>query len=195
MKFHFSQDLSPYSGHELRPLHSYMKYGLLGDSMVAWCGPCDVKLSEMVDGEDRRANAKICGDLMLHFLVEIFDTNLFSAVALQRLLATMVLEAVETLAEQNQNLNQNEKRLRLRRDGDDVYWGEKKLSISIATSSATSELIHFAVNVVNKGTPVPTAALEDFKIQPNLFAKRVGERFVAEVDSIRAACRKVFPLS
>lgn len=172
-----------------------MKYGLLGDSIVAWCGPCDVKLSEMVDGEDRRANANICGDLMLHFLVEIFDTNLFSAVALQRLLATMVLEAVETLAEQNQNLNQNEKRLRLRRDGDDVYWGEKKLSISIATSSATSELIHFAVNVVNKGTPVPTAALEDFKIQPNLFAKRVGERFVAEVDSIRAACRKVFPLS
>jgi hypothetical protein len=173
-----------YNGSQLRSLYAYMNFDLLGDSAIAWRGPCDVT-EHMIDGEDKKANAEIRGSDMIHFIIEMFDVTLFGAVAVQRLLASIVKDQLEKL---NPSLVGA-----LHRDGDDVYWNtSKKFSISIATQSPTSTLVHFAVNVSNEGTPVATSSLEDFKIEPKLFAQKVLECLSKEHDGIREATRKVF---
>jgi hypothetical protein len=108
-------------------------------------------------------------------------------VALQRLLASIVKDEIERLAK-------SKKRPRLTRDGDDVFFENGKVSISIASISAVSTQIHFAVNVNNKNTPVKTAALEDFGINAEGFAKSVLEKFSHEFQSINEATQKVKPL-
>ncbi|MBX3022626.1 MAG: DUF366 family protein [Bdellovibrionales bacterium] len=185
MKHKFLETSEQYDGAQLASLRNYLKHHLLGDSVVAWVGPCDVHVDHMVDGEDLLAHARICGSEMLHFIVETFDTSLFAAVGLQRLLASLVKDELQVLA-RNKDLARS-----LTRDGDDIYAGTRKLSISIATQSPVSSLIHFAVNVVNKGTPVETLALEDLQVDAKSFAEAVMERFTTECESIRQATQKV----
>ncbi len=177
MKAKFIEGSEAYDGSQLVSLRSYLKHELLGDSIVAWIGPCNVALEHMVDGEDILEKAAIRGDRMVHFIVEKFDSTLLAAVALQRLLASIVRDVIGQPA--------------MIRDGDDLFLAGKKLSISIATQSPVSSLIHFAVNVTNSGTPVPTLSLEDLKIEPREFANEVMKRFVSEVASIREATQKV----
>ena len=101
-----------YDGSQLRSLYAYMEHDLLGDSVVAWRGPCDVT-THMVDGEDKKANAEIRGGDMLHFIVELFEVSLFSAVAVQRLFAALVREE---LVRQKPPLEGQ-----IDREGDDLY--------------------------------------------------------------------------
>lgn len=181
MKFKFVDQKISYDGTQLKSLYNYLQHDLMGNSVVSFIGPCDVSLEHMVDGEDLKENSKISSDLMLHFIAEIFHQNLFSAVCLQRLLADLVISSIGDKD--------------LFREGDDIYKEinaqKKKLSISIATSSPVSQLIHFAVNITNKGTPVPTLSLEDLKKDPKALALKVGAAFAAEYIDIVAATTKV----
>lgn len=182
MKSQWLETNEIYDGSQLRSLFAYLKYGILGDSIVAWRGPCDVPFSHMVDGEDLVAQARICGDDMLHFIVEMFDASLLAAVGFQRLLAAAALDLLREKVSQG---------VALSRAGDDIYSGDAKLSISIATISPTSALIHFAVNVTNAGTPVKTAALRDWDLEPKAFAEELMQKFVREFESSRQATQKV----
>lgn len=171
-----------YDGKQLSPLFNYLNHGLLGDSCVAWQGPCEVVTEHMIDGEDLRADAKICSENMLHFVIEIFDWPLRAAILLQRIIAQKVCEEInKTQAPET----------RVLRRGDDIYWQEKKLNISIATKSTNSVLVHFAVNTTNEGTPVPTCALPDFSIDVEPFAKTMLEFVVAEAKEVNRASKKV----
>ena len=143
----------------------------------------------MVDGEDLRDASAIRGSQMLHFIVEKFEARLPEMVALQRLMSAIAKDLLETSRKTKGSL---------RRDGDDLYWKfdssateEGKLSISIATVSPVSGLIHFAINVSNQGTPVKTASLEDLGLEPKAFAKALLAKLVSEFDSISSATRKV----
>lgn len=185
MKSRFVDTLEAYDGSQLKPLRNYLKYQLLGDSVVAWVGPCDVKTEHMIDGEDLLAGAEIRGESMLHFIVELFDCTLFGGVAVQRLMASMAKDVLSATSKQAALLEV------LRRDGDDIYSGDKKFSISIATQSPTSTLIHFAVNVVNRGTPVPTISLQEFGLDAKTFAHEVMRRMCGEIESMRDATKKV----
>ena len=80
-----------YDGSQLRSLYAYLNHQILGDSMIGWRGPCDVQPEKMVDGEDLLAGSRICGSDMVHFLVEIFDRELFSGVLWQRLMASVCI--------------------------------------------------------------------------------------------------------
>lgn len=171
-----------YDGTQLRSLFAYLEHGILGDSVVAWRGPCKVDFEHMVDGEDLRARDKICGGDMIHFIVETFDTTLFSAVAFQRLIASLAKEKLE---------NESPMGKELKRSGDDLYWREGKLSISIATQSPTSSLIHFAMNVSNEGTPVKTASLEELNVSPEKFSQELLLQIAEEFKAIRQATQKV----
>jgi hypothetical protein len=170
-----------YDGSQLRPLWIYLEHGLIGSSGVAWVGPCRIHFDKMIDGEDKIAGAQICGGSMVHFIFELFDITLLSAVCFQRLMANWVQSVV-------QDFNPS---ILLRREGDDLYWGEKKFSISIATQSTRSCLVHFAVNVTNQGTPILTCALSDFQIEPALLISKVFERATLEWSSIWEATYKV----
>ncbi len=180
-----------YTGDQLKPHFAYESFGLLGNSIVAWQGPCDIPFGNMVDWEDALARSPIRGGRMLHFIVEVFNQSLFSAVSLQRLLAAIVKDEIENRALKNRTLKNPS---HLLRSGDDVYWGDKKISISIASISPVSTQIHFAVNVNNNNTPVKTAALDDFKIDVDDFAKSILKSFSNEFQSIEMATQKVKPL-
>ena len=182
MKTKWLEKKMKYDGTQLHSLFGYMKHKISGDSCIAWQGACDISFEHMVDGEDVLAESEIRGSDMVHFIIEIFDRSLFSAVLLQRLFTNIVRETL-------QNMTKN--KYLIFREGDDLYWEKKKLSISIATKSQVSVLIHFAVNVSNKGTPVPTACLSDFKVAPQKFAQAAMNRLRAELESVKFATVKV----
>ncbi len=185
MKKLFISKKIKYDGSQLRPLFAYEDHKILGDSIVSWMGPCDITLEHMVDLEDKIENSKICGDEMLHFIIEIFGKDLTAGVALQRLFASIAKDSLESLTSQ-----------KLVREGDDIYSHDKKnkLSISIASRSAVSTMIHFAMNIVNKGTPVSTLSLQDLKVDPTMLAEQLMQSFTKEFESVITATKKVTPL-
>lgn len=184
MKMKWVDQNFKYDGSQLHSLFAYLDHQILGDSIVAWRGECDIPFGHMVDGEDLLQESQIQGSDMLHFIIEMFDRNLREAVWVQRLFASIVMNL----------LMEKKPDLRLRRDGDDIYWQEQKLSISIATCSPVSALVHFAVNISNQGTPVPTCALQDWNIDPEVFAQDCLEKFCQEFQSVVIATQKVKPV-
>jgi hypothetical protein len=192
MRSKFIAKKMKYDGTQLKPLFAYENLGILGHSIISWVGACDIHFDHMVDLEDKIENSKICGDEMLHFIIEIFNDSLLSAVSLQRLFASIVQTEILKI---NPKLNQ----FNFIREGDDLYFLKKnkkmKLSISIASRSVVSIQIHFAVNVVNSGTPVPTSCLSELSIQPRELAQQVMKSFSQEFESILQATQKVRPLS
>lgn len=184
----FVQEKFTYDGSQLRSLYAYLTYGVLGNSVVSWIGPCDISFDHMVDGEDLLAESPIAGAEMLHFIVEIFDRDLFSGVALQRLFAAMLRDYLQQQAQQTLGRDQ------LERDGDDIFWGHKKLNVSIATKSPVSTMIHLAINCTNRGTPVDTCSLEDLKLSPETVAQDVMVKLQREFEAITKATQKVRPV-
>ncbi len=182
MKYKWIEQNFAYDGTQLKSLFGYMNYGVLGDSIISWAGPCNISFEHMVDGEDLLANAEIRGSQMLHFIVEKFGCDLFTGVCIQRLLSAI---AHETLLE-NSKAAQG-----LTRAGDDLWLDDQKLSISIATSSPVSSLIHFALNISNEGTPVKTLSLKDLEVDPVQFSEQLGKRFCKELEEIDQARCKV----
>lgn len=191
MKIKFISKKIKYDGSQLKPLFAYENLGVMGNSVISWVGECNVELNHMIDLEDKISHSKICGDEMLHFIIEIFDDSLLSAVCLQRLFASIVRDQIFLADKKLKPLN-------FIREGDDLYLIKSKkrlkLSISIASKSAVSVQIHFAMNIVNSGTPVPTSCLGDFKIKPSSLAKAVMSAFTKEFDSVIDATQKVRPL-
>lgn len=168
-----------YDGSALRAHWILATTGIGGDAMVAFRGPCRVTLAEMADLEDV-AGPGIAGDDMVHCVWERFDdAGLETGILRLRLLAA---RAAELLVERG---------VTVRRDGDDLWIGEGKLSIGIATRSPVSTLIHFAVNVSTAGVPVRAAGLADLGVPAREFAEALLERTVAEELDIRAARVKV----
>ncbi|RYZ65978.1 MAG: DUF366 family protein [Proteobacteria bacterium] len=177
-----------YDGHQLKSLHAYLTYGVLGNSVISWVGPCNITFEHMVDGEDLIAGAKIEGAEMLHFIIEIFDRDLFSGVALQRLFTSIIRDYLQNAAQATLGKDV------LERDGDDIFWDTRKLNISIAAKSPVSTMIHCAVNCTNRGTPVATCSLEDLKLQASKVATDVMVLLQREFESISKATQKVRPL-
>jgi hypothetical protein len=170
-----------YTGKELRSHFLFHQFHIKGDALVAFQGPCDVKISEMVDQEDVKANAPIFSPKMLHFLGEFFEEDLRKTVFRQRLLMAIILEILQKEAP----------KIPWRRNGDDIFVGEKKVSVSIATKSPVSTLIHAGLNIIAKGAPVPAFGLEEAKISPPFLARKILSAFKKECDEIDFACWKV----
>ena len=184
MKTFWIEHEMKYDGTQLKSLFAYMNYRVQGDSIVSWIGPCDIPNEHIVDGEDLLAGEKICGAKMLHFIVEKFHISLFTAVTLQRLLSAIAMDLVR----------QKSSTKTVIREGDDIFVDDGKLSISIATLSPVSGLIHFAINISNEGTPVKTASLGDLGIDPIAFSKTLMSKFTEELSGIENATTKVRPV-
>jgi hypothetical protein len=73
-------------------------------------------------------------------------------------------------------------------DGDDIFIGNGKLSVSIASASISSMKIHFALNVTTEGTPddVETSALEDNMDLKNLeqLQDKIANAYIDFMDDI-----------
>lgn len=166
-----------YDGSQMAPQWAYRRFGLAGDSIVAFEGPCLVRFEKMLDLEDLGRRATIRGPRMLHWIIEHFDADLERAVLRQRLFACLILERLERRI-----------RRRLRRAGDDVYDGERKLSISIAAPTPVSCKIHFAVNIRRAtGVGVLTEGIATYGVDPESFAGEAMRAYAAEIRGVRAA--------
>ena len=180
MQTHFSEKPLGYDGSQLSGHFALKHFGLLGDSCVAFLGPCEVKLDAMVDLEDVRREDPIFSRHMLHYLWESFAFDLRAAASFQRLMVAVVAEELR-----------REKAVEVRRKGDDLYVGAKKLSVSIATASPVSTLIHLGLNVTGEGAPVAAIGLGELGIDATGFGKICLERFNEEYKGILAATWKV----
>lgn len=181
MKFKFIDNDIKYIGSQLSPHWIYKHFNIMGDAIIAFQGECEVKLSEMVDIEDVINNEPIYSKYMLSFITEQFGIGLNEGVLRQRLLICIIKELLE------------ERGIFVIRKGDDLIIDGKKLSVSIATKSITSVLIHTGLNILSEGAPVDASGLtSDLNIVDiKLFAIEVMKRYTEELEDISYACSKV----
>lgn len=181
MKTKFIDDNVKYIGSQLVPHWIYKNYKIQGDAIVAFIGECEVKLSEMVDIEDVINEEPIYSKSMLSFISEQFGIGLVEGVLRQRLLITIIKELLE------------EKGVFVVRNGDDLMINNRKLSVSIATKSITSVLIHTGLNILSEGAPVKASGLtsELGITDVKEFALEVMKRYSEELEDIGLASTKV----
>lgn len=181
MKIKFIEEEIKYIGSQLSPHWIYKNFKIQGDSIVAFIGECEVKLSEMVDIEDVINNEPIYSKLMLSFISEQFGVGLTEGVFRQRLLICIIKEILE------------ERGVFVVRNGDDLMIDGKKLSVSIATKSITSVLIHTGLNILSEGAPVKASGLTSELGFTDIkeFALEVMNRYSAEIEDIILAGTKV----
>ena len=181
MKTKYIDEEIKYIGSQLAPHWIYRNFGIQGDAIVAFSGECDVKLSEMVDIEDVINDEPIYSKYMLSFISEQFGVNMTEGVLRQRLLINVIKEALE------------KRGILSERNGDDLIIKGGKLSVSIATKSITSILIHTGLNIVSSGAPVKACGLtEDLGLKDiKEFAIEVMNNYSEEIDDIIMAGTKV----
>ena len=171
MKTKLIEEEIKYIGSQLAPHWIYKNFKLQGDAIVAFIGECEVKLTEMVDIEDVINNEPIYSKLMLSFITEQFGVELVEGVFRQRLLICIIKELLE------------ERGVFVVRNGDDLMINNRKLSVSIATKSTTSILIHTGLNILSEGAPVKASGLtSELGIEDvREFALEVMKRYSEEI--------------
>lgn len=176
---HFCEENFRYDGSQIRPLWALDEMGIKGSSIVSWIGPMEIEPSKIIDVED--VGLEIKSDKMIHFIVEHFDcqpTNIKLCYHRQRILV-MILK--DELAKWGVECTRN---------GDDLFVGNGKLTVSIATISQTTMKIHLGINITSKGTPddVETMGLlETGPIKPenlNEIIKNVSSSYSDEISTI-----------
>ncbi len=170
-----------YIGSQLQPHWIYKNFKMQGDAIVAFIGECEVKLTEMVDIEDVINNEPIYSKSMLSFITEQFNINLVEGVFRQRLLICIIKELLE------------KRGIFVVRNGDDLMIEGKKLSVSIATKSTTSILIHTGLNIESEGAPVKASGLTSELGITDIkeFAMDVMKAYAEELKDIELASTKV----
>lgn len=181
MKYELIENEIKYEGYQLAPHWIYKNFKIQGDAIVGFIGECEVKLTEMVDIEDVINNEPIYSKNMLSFITEQFNVDLVEGVFRQRLLICIIKEALERRG------------FKVTRSGDDLFVNDKKLTVSIATKSLTSVLIHTGINIDSTGAPVAACGLEnDLGINDiKEFAQEIMKNYVEELDDIVMASTKV----
>lgn len=192
MHFEVLDQEIPYTGKELRSGWVAARSGAAGegevvpedgavvpeDGAVGFVGRCTVENQDLVDLEDARAGTFIAAAKMAHVIAE-HPCSLQTAVLRQRLLVAILCDC---LAEFD---------IRVRRDGDDVYYDDRKLTVSIAAPSGRSSVIHLGINIDPEGAPVPAVGLEELGVEPRQLLMQLLERYAAELQSCRHAEGKV----
>lgn len=188
MKSLFIDKEIKYIGSQLAPHWIYKNFHVLGDAIVSFIGEVDVKITEMVDIEDVISNSPIYSKKMVNFIIEQFGISLSECVLRQRFLICIIIEELRKILKD---------KFQIRRSGDDIFVNingiDKKLSVSIATKSTTSGLIHTALNIDPDGAPVDACGLTTDLGITNVeeFAKNVMKRYIEEDTEILEATCKV----
>lgn len=180
MKIHFIDYPITYTGEQLRSHWILKTTNITGNALVAFHGPCHVKTEALVDLHDQAKNAFIYSESMVHFIGEWFQSNLETTVLRQRLLVATVGELIR----------EKTNHIPIRK-GNDLYIDNRKLTVSIATTSPVSTLLHLGINISDKNTPVPAIGLENLKICQFETTNLLLERFKNECEDIEISCAKV----
>lgn len=170
-----------YTGEQLRSHFVRETARIASDGVVCFRGACAVTAGALVDLEDREEHASIIAEEMLHFIGEHFACPLREANFRLRLFVSI---AAELLREEVPE------RVVTRR-GDDLFIGERKLNVAIATVSAVSAVFHVGINIDPQGAPVPAVGLSELGVDPGEYGQRVLDAYAEECQSVEKALRKV----
>ncbi|MDO4540999.1 MAG: DUF366 family protein [Syntrophomonadaceae bacterium] len=177
------QDID-YDGNQLRSHWVYDKFDLLGDAAVAFCGMAMLSAEELVDLGDARDKEGIYSPYMLHFIIEHFDPDLEKTIYRQRLFLHLVMEELGRFEIYPQRI------------GDRLYVKQAKLTVSTASLTVVSGIIHLGLNIRTEDTPVKAVGLEELGLHDiPAFAERVLVAYQRELESITDARAKVRPLA
>jgi hypothetical protein len=176
MRYKFLEQIINYDGSQLKPHFIYETCEFLEDSIVAFKGKCNVKKEFMIDKEDLIHGHDIYSTAMLHFICEIFFDDIKTIVLRQRILIDIVKSCLLKL---HPNIE---------RKNTDLFINDKKLSISIATVSKISGLIHLGLNIEDKDTPVPVSTIAT---DPKKLANEIMKKFTEEMKYLKHTMRKV----
>ena len=177
----FCEENIKYTGKELSPHWILSKFKLYGDSIVSFAGEVEVPIDNMVDVEDRINNEPIYAKSMLNFIIEHFDYSI-KEIALAQIL---FIQSIREVFLDDYNVN-------LKRDGDDLFYEGRKLSVSIATKSIVSGLIHTALNIDCTGAPVKASDLKEIGIKDiKILAQKIMKRYSDNIEKINFAITKV----
>ena len=181
MKTQLLEQEIKYEGWQLSPHWIYKNFKIQGDATVAFIGKCEVKLTEMVDIEDVINDEPIYSKSMLSFISEQFNVGLVEGVFRQRLLICIIKEALE------------KRGFKITRNGDDLFFDGRKLTVSIATKSINSVLIHTGINIDSTGAPVKASGLtsELGIVDIKELAQEILTKYSDEIDDIVMASTKV----
>jgi hypothetical protein len=170
-----------YDGSPLSSHWAYRVHGIQGDSLLAFEGPCGVAVEALADLEDARRKAFIRSARMLHFVLELFGPTLEEAVGRQWLMAATAADEI----------NRRLKRPALVRDGNDLWIGRRKLSVSIAAPTGVSVKVHFGLNIDPSGAPVPAVGLDELGLPARSLGLALLKRFADDHERMRKARSKV----
>ena len=179
----FEEKKIDYDCSQLRSHWILEEFGIRGDACLSFVGACDVKPDYMIDLEDLHQGNEIRSKKMLHFITEIFRNDIFSSILMQHLLVSIVKDVISSKTGSDI----------IKRTGDDLFYKERKLSVSIATVSPLSSLIHLGLNITSEDTPVPTSNLSELTVDPTSLAKAVLNEFSEEYNTIKSSVYKVRP--
>ncbi|MDP8221939.1 MAG: DUF366 family protein [Candidatus Lernaella stagnicola] len=201
-----------YDASQLRSLYAFENFGVQGDSILGWIAPTEITVEKLIDRDDAVHDRPIFAASQVHYVVEMFGIDLTTAVLAQRLLNGWMARGARWMKSPDVACD-------VELSGNDVYClfpaeiefdkgedmtqfvlsgrfhysipGCKKLSVSIATASPVSCLIHAGINVSTEGTPVQTAALDMLGIDPVAYGEWVAENFAKDYEKVLAATTKV----
>lgn len=169
-----------YTGEELNAHWIYRNFGILGDAVVAFVGEVNVARDKMIDLSEVIDQSYIYSPSMLNFIIEHFDHDLNLAIYRQRLLMICIMEELQQLG------------IDVTRRGDNLFVHRGKLSISIATATTVSTLIHVGLNIDTDRTPVETAGLSQLGVADiRALAENIMMRYAREIEQIYEARCKV----
>lgn len=178
-----------YNGSQIEPMWAFRNFRIKESSIVSWIGPMDIGKDHLVDFED--VGLEIKGDKMMHFIIEQFDVqpaDIKLCYHRQRIFVMIIKDMLNNLG------------IKTYRNGDDLYYQKPsmdgnldgKLSVSIATCSVSSMKIHFALNLVESGTPdnIETAGILEPYMDITMseirkFIDDVCEIYINEILSIK----------
>jgi len=171
LNYLFIPDKIFFTGEQLAEHWTAENYEIIGDSIVAFIGPCEISPNFLWDIKHRKKKTPIKSELMLHFLVEHFETDFEKAILRQKLLIHILKDKL------NHRLGGDV----LQRWGDDLFDGDAKLTIAAVVKTKVSTKIHVGVNISSKNTPVKTKGLQDYNLDPQEMAQAVMNQYRLDI--------------
>ncbi|MCQ6254134.1 DUF366 family protein [Methanocaldococcus sp.] len=186
----FVKDKLNYTGREIEPLWAFKTFDVQKDNIVVFRGKMEVPIDNMKDLKDvkreKDIDIPIKSEDAINFVIEHFDNIDLKTIYLrQRLLVCITKEIIEDYCN-----------LKLRRDGDDLYYNNKKLSVCIACKGIVSSKIHLGINVKSKGAKhIEIIGLKDLGIKDiDKIMKDIAIKYAKEMNKIEKDIRKTLPL-
>jgi hypothetical protein len=156
-----------FTGEQLEPHWTYKNFDILGDSIIAFVGPCELEEKYIIGVNHLKKKTQIRSEMMLHFLVEHFDLDLEKAILRQKALIYILKDKL------NHRLGGDIFQIW----GNDIYEKDFKLTIATVTKTPVSTKIHLGINISSKNIPVKAKGLSDYGIDPDDIAEVVMNQY------------------